>query len=183
VSLRAWVIQAFLLEAAARDRLGEPDAAERAAERALALAQDDGMLVPFLLHPAPGLLERHARHCRSHAGLISQILNLRADQKPTSPPGEPEFLPEPPGNEGGGGGAQAMCGGLPEALSDSETRVLRYLPTNLTAPEIAGQLYLSVHTVKTHMRHVYNKLGAHGRGEAVETARAHGLLPAPSWRP
>ena len=89
VSLRPWVTQAFLLEATARDRLGDWDAAERATEHALALAQADGMLVPFLLHPAPGLLQRHARHCRSHAGLISQILSLRVGQEPTSPPGEP----------------------------------------------------------------------------------------------
>lgn len=53
---------------------------------------------------------------------------------------------------------------------------MRYLPTHLTAPEIAGQLYLSVNTVRTHMRHVYEKLGAHGRQEAVERARALGLL-------
>jgi LuxR family maltose regulon positive regulatory protein len=69
---------------------------------------------------------------------------------------------------------------LPEPLSDSETRVLRCLPTNLTAPEIAGQLYLSVHTVRTHMRHIYDKLAAHRRQEAVERARALGLLATSS---
>jgi LuxR family transcriptional regulator, maltose regulon positive regulatory protein len=51
----------------------------------------------------------------------------------------------------------------------------------LSAPEIADQLYLSVNTVKTHMRHVYDKLGAHRRHEAVERARTLGLL-APSPR-
>ncbi|WP_424564483.1 response regulator transcription factor [Trebonia sp.] len=58
---------------------------------------------------------------------------------------------------------------------------MRFLPTNLSAPEIADQLSLSVHTVRTHMRNVYAKLGAHGRTWAVEQARAHGLL-ARSWR-
>jgi LuxR family maltose regulon positive regulatory protein len=71
--------------------------------------------------------------------------------------------------------------GLREPLSQAETRVLRYLPTKLSAPEIAGQLYLSVNTVKTHMRHLYDKLGVHRRHEAVEQARALGLL-APSPR-
>jgi LuxR family transcriptional regulator, maltose regulon positive regulatory protein len=70
---------------------------------------------------------------------------------------------------------------LAEPLTDSETRVLRYLPTNLSAPEIAGQLSVSVNTVRTHMRHVYEKLGAHRRAGAVERARALGLL-APSPR-
>ncbi|HYZ55771.1 MAG TPA: LuxR C-terminal-related transcriptional regulator [Streptosporangiaceae bacterium] len=156
-SPRGWLVRAFLLEAIARDALGEAAAAGRALERALDLAEPDGLLLPFLLHPAPGLLERHARHRTAHAALISETLNLLAGtRRPASPPGEPGHLCEP--------------------LSDSETRILRYLPTNLTAPEIAGQLYLSVNTVRTHMRHVYAKLAAHRRAEAVERARALGLL-------
>jgi LuxR family maltose regulon positive regulatory protein len=59
--------------------------------------------------------------------------------------------------------------------------VLRYLPTNLTGPEIAGELYVSFNTVRTHMRHLYAKLGTHRRAEAVKHARALGLL-APSAR-
>jgi LuxR family maltose regulon positive regulatory protein len=70
---------------------------------------------------------------------------------------------------------------LREPLSSAEARVLRYLPTKLSAPEIADEMYLSVNTVKTHMRHLYDKLGAHRRHEAVEQARALGLL-APSPR-
>ena len=48
-----------------------------------------------------------------------------------------------------------------EPLSQAATRVLRYLPTGLTVPEIAEQLYLSANTVRTHLRHIYQKLGAH----------------------
>jgi len=47
-------IQAFLLEAIARDALRDPGAASRALERALDLAEPDGLLLPFLLLPAPG---------------------------------------------------------------------------------------------------------------------------------
>jgi LuxR family maltose regulon positive regulatory protein len=47
--------------------------------------------------------------------------------------------------------------------------------------EIAGQLYLSVNTIRTHMRHIYDKLDTHRRHEAVERARDLGLL-APSGR-
>jgi LuxR family maltose regulon positive regulatory protein len=68
---------------------------------------------------------------------------------------------------------------LNQQLTGSETRVLRYLPTHLTAPDIANELCLSVNTVNTHTRHVYAKLGAHSRQEAVDSARALGLL-APS---
>ena len=75
----------------------------------------------------------------------------------------------------------ARVPGLDEQLTDSETRVLRYLPTNLTGPEIAAELWLSVNTVSTHTRHLYAKLGVHSRHEAVDRARALGLL-APSAR-
>jgi LuxR family transcriptional regulator, maltose regulon positive regulatory protein len=68
---------------------------------------------------------------------------------------------------------------LTAPMSESELRVLRYLPTNLTVPEIAGELFVSSNTVKTHVRNVYAKLGSHRRTEAVERARDLGLL-APS---
>ncbi len=71
---------------------------------------------------------------------------------------------------------------LREPLSESELRVLRYLPTNLTMQEIASELHVSVNTVKAHARHLYAKLGSHSRGEAVDQARALRLL-APSARP
>jgi LuxR family maltose regulon positive regulatory protein len=63
----------------------------------------------------------------------------------------------------------------------SELRILRYLPTNLSAAEIASEIHVSVYTVKTHMRHLYAKFGVHKRSAAIERARAMGLL-APSSR-
>jgi LuxR family transcriptional regulator, maltose regulon positive regulatory protein len=71
---------------------------------------------------------------------------------------------------------------LVDPLSRSEIRVLGYLPTNLSTPDIARELSLSVHTVRTHVCHLFAKLGAHGRTEAVARARALGLL-APSAQP
>jgi LuxR family maltose regulon positive regulatory protein len=47
-----------------------------------------------------------------------------------------------------------------EGLSPGELRVLRYLPTNLSRPEIASELSVSVNTVNTHIRNVFAKLGA-----------------------
>jgi ATP/maltotriose-dependent transcriptional regulator MalT len=65
---------------------------------------------------------------------------------------------------------------LAEPITESERRVLRYLPTNLSAPEIARDLSVSVSTIRTHMRHLFAKLGVHRRTEAVARARALGLL-------
>ena len=159
--------RAFLLEAISRDALGDPAAASRALERALDLAAPDRALTVFLLHPAPGLLERHARHSTRHATLIAEIQALLATNG-----SEP-----PPGSQPGWAGSR----GLDEQLTHGEVRVLRYLPTQLTGPEIARELFLSVNTVGTHTRHLYAKLGVHSRHEAVDRARALGLL-APSAR-
>jgi LuxR family maltose regulon positive regulatory protein len=161
VTNAGWMSQAFLLEAIARDALGDPVAAERALERALDLAEPDGALFGFLLHPAPELLQGHARRCPAHATVTAEILSLLGPSEPAPPPGSLGGIVPPK---------------LTEPLSGSEARVLRFLPTNLSAPEIAGQLSVSVNTVRTHMRHLYEKLGAHSRTEAVEQARALSLL-------
>jgi LuxR family transcriptional regulator, maltose regulon positive regulatory protein len=160
-SHQVWLIAAFSLEASARDALGEREAAGRALERALDLAEPDGLLFPFLLHPVPDLLERHARQRTAHPALIRKIISVLGRRPPAAPATvPPEHLPEP--------------------LSQAEARVLRFLQTSLSAPEIARELYVSVNTVRTHMRHLYDKLGAHRRLEALDRARALGLLaPVP----
>jgi LuxR family maltose regulon positive regulatory protein len=63
-------------------------------------------------------------------------------------------------------------------LSPGELRVLRYLPTNLSRPEIASQLSVSVNTVNTHVRNIYAKLQASDRSSAVQRARELRLLSA-----
>ena len=65
-----------------------------------------------------------------------------------------------------------------EELSPTELRVLRYLPTNLSRPEIAGELSVSVNTVNTHIRNIYAKLQARDRSSAVRRARQLRLLGA-----
>jgi LuxR family maltose regulon positive regulatory protein len=62
------------------------------------------------------------------------------------------------------------------SLTTAELRVLQFLPTHLSFPEMAERLYVSANTVKTHARSVYRKLGASSRGEAVVRAREVGLL-------
>jgi LuxR family transcriptional regulator, maltose regulon positive regulatory protein len=70
---------------------------------------------------------------------------------------------------------------LREALSETELRVLRYLPTNLRGPEIASELFVSLNTIRAHLRSIYAKLGVHSRADAVNRARELGLL-SPSSR-
>jgi len=161
------MIQALVLAAAAHNRLGDAAKAEDLIERALDLAEADGLLLQFLVTPAPQLLElleRHPRHRTAHAALLSHLIDVLQGSAPTPLARRPEALTE--------------------ELSSSERRVLRYLPSNLSASEIAAELYVSTSTVKTHMRHIYDKLDAHRRTEAVERARTLGLLgPSAPRRP
>jgi LuxR family transcriptional regulator, maltose regulon positive regulatory protein len=78
-------------------------------------------------------------HRTRYASLISEIVDLLAC------PGSPEPAPRDRARRH-------------EPLTGGETRVLRNLPTHLCAPDIARELELSVSTVKTHMRHLYQKL-------------------------
>jgi LuxR family transcriptional regulator, maltose regulon positive regulatory protein len=149
-------IEALTLEAIARDRLGEAVAAGQALERALDLAEPQGQTWIFLTLPeARPLLESHPRHRTIHAALIAELLDRFAGVE-TAGAAEADLLREP--------------------LTNRELTVLRFLPTNLTAAEIATELSVSVHTVKMHLRNVYAKLDVHRRSEAVERARALGLL-------
>jgi LuxR family transcriptional regulator, maltose regulon positive regulatory protein len=74
--------------------------------------------------------------------------------------------------------ARTSPGGA-HSLTTAEIRVLQYLPTHLSFPEIAAELFVSRHTVKTQVLSAYRKLDAHGRSEAVAKARQAGLLPSP----
>jgi LuxR family maltose regulon positive regulatory protein len=161
-----WLAHAWLLEAIARDALGDPAAARDAMRRALDTAEPDRALTAFLLHPpAQELFDRYTPDRPEQAALVAEIRSLL--------PAEPN-----PGAHGGSP-RPADSSRLVDPLSKSEIRVLRYLATNLSTPEIARELSLSVHTVRTHVRHLFVKLGAHDRTKAVARARTLGLL-APS---
>ena len=100
------------------------------------------------------LLEALPRHQSAHAALLTDILDLMHGSSLT--PGD-RHLPA-------------------DELSPGELRVLRYLPTNLSRPEIARDLSVSLNTVSTHIRSIYAKLGADDRSAAVHRARELRLL-------
>jgi LuxR family maltose regulon positive regulatory protein len=104
-----------------------------------------------------GLLETLPRHQTAHGALLADILDiLHGSSRPTG------SKPPPPGEE----------------LSPGELRVLRYLPTNLSRPEIAGELSVSPNTVNAHIRSIYAKLQVGDRSSAVRRARELRLLAA-----
>jgi LuxR family maltose regulon positive regulatory protein len=151
----AWAatIEARLFDAVAARELGDASGAEASIERALALSEPEGTVLPFALVPVGEVLERHGGHRTAHATLLSKVLDLLAGSSPSS--------------------RSAL---LLDPLSDAALRVARYLPGNLKGPEIAAELCVSPNTVRTHLRHIYAKLNAHSRSEAVTRARQLGLL-------
>jgi LuxR family maltose regulon positive regulatory protein len=149
-------VEAYLLDAFACRDLGEVRASQEAVEQALDLAEPDRLILPFAMTGAWRLLETVPPHGTSHAALVTDILDASR------------------GPRRDGLNQSAM---MPAAeLSKSELRVLRYLPTNLTRREIAGELSVSLNTVDTHIRRIYAKLGAADRTAAVERGRELRLL-------
>ena len=152
------VVETHLLAGLAHRELGDQRAANQAAERALGLAETDRLVLPFAMTGSAELLEALPRHETAHAALLADILDIvhgssLAAKDQSSPP-------------------------LAEELSPTELRVLRYLPTNLSRPEIASELSVSVNTVNTHVRNIYAKLQARDRSSAVQRARDLRLLSA-----
>ena len=152
------VLEAHLLAGLAYRQLGDQRAANQAAERALALAEADRLVLPFAMTGSAELLEALPRHQTAHGALLADILDVLRGSSPADE--EQPALP------------------LTEELSPGELRVLRYLPTNLSRPEIAGELSVSLNTVSTHLRSIYAKLQVGDRSSAVQRARELRLLTA-----
>jgi LuxR family maltose regulon positive regulatory protein len=149
-------VEAHLLDAFACRDLGEERASREAVEQALNLAEPDRLILPFAMTGAWQLLETVRRHGTSHAALVADILDAIRGSGPGGP-SQPAARPV-------------------EELSRGELRVLRYLPTNLTRRQIAGELSVSLNTIDTHIRRIYAKLGAADRTAAVERGRELRLL-------
>jgi LuxR family transcriptional regulator, maltose regulon positive regulatory protein len=152
------VVEADLLAGLAYRELGDQRAANQAAERALALAESDRLVLPFAMTGSRELLEALPRHETAHAALLADILDVLHGSSPAAK--EQSSLPPT------------------EELSPGELRVLRYLPTNLSRPEIAGELSVAPSTVSTHVRSIYAKLQVRDRSSAVQRARELRLLAA-----
>lgn len=144
------------VEAAARTALGERRRAHQLVEEALDLATPHGHRRVFTQGGADlrALLAEHLDTGTAHRALVSELLNATA-------PGKDDHSPTP---------------GLTEPLTERELTILRYLQSTLSNGEIAAELFLSVNTVKTHVRNIYQKLGAPRRREAVRRARELRLL-------
>jgi LuxR family maltose regulon positive regulatory protein len=157
-----------LAAAAERGRRGDAAGALEAAERALALA-----------HRGAGVLEeseclRVLSVARARTGHDAGARRARSEAAALA-----ATCPDP------GRLAARLAGGSPvtapahtaEGLSSRELDILRLLATELSQREIGTELYVSMNTVKTHVKNIFFKLSVGSRDEAVGRARELGLLP------
>jgi LuxR family maltose regulon positive regulatory protein len=150
-------IQGCLVDALALDALAQHDAAAAALELALDHAEPGGLRrlpIGFGRSVQP-LLRRQLRRGTEHRALVGELLDALDDASGRHHSPSP-FVTEP--------------------LSPRERAVLRYLPTMMSNQEIASELFVSVNTIKTHLKAIYRKLDVPDRREAVRRARRLELL-------
>jgi LuxR family maltose regulon positive regulatory protein len=145
-----------LVDALASDALGDHDRAAMSLDRALSLAEQGGLRRSFLDAGAPArsLLARYRQRVPTSWSYLDELLQASAESAQVT-----VAIPR-----------------LIEHLTDREHTVLRYLPSLMTYEEIAGDLYVSLNTVKSHAYGIFRKLGVTGRRQAVRTARELHLL-------
>lgn len=150
--IEAWLLLALIEEAG-----GERPAAAKALERALELAEEEQICGPFLMRgdALRALLERQAERGTEHPAMLEVLLDGIGQRSH----------------------ATSASAALAEPLTERELQLLRYLPTMLRNAEIGAETFVSLNTVKTHLRSIYRKLEVTNRADAVERARTLGLLP------
>lgn len=163
-------VESWMVRAAEAVGRAEVDVAQRDLERALRLAAPERLRRPFADAPAPlrELLRPGGDLAGRHPWLVPTSAHVgRGDQAArTSHTVAPRTL------------ARAEPSFAPAPLTAKEREVLEYLADLLTTDEIAARMYVSVSTVRSHIRHILRKLGVARRNEAVRRAWELGLLPS-----
>jgi LuxR family maltose regulon positive regulatory protein len=153
---RVSAVAAWILTALTADSQGRSSVSSEALSRALAAAEPELIRRPFRTFDTNRVMVLAERQ-----QWLTELRGAAGDGVLAEITGEIPIVGPPP-----------SVG----PLSEREIDVLQYLPTVLTAGEIAENLGISVNTVKAHMRSIYRKLGAARRREAVVTARQSGLI-------
>jgi LuxR family transcriptional regulator, maltose regulon positive regulatory protein len=148
-------LQALLTDALISYRSGEVAHGRRSLQQAARLGRPEGYRLPFLQDWA--WIQSALRHDPDLASSYRQL----------APAGKPLGDDQPAGPASTAAGAPVVT----DELSDREREVLQRAAPMLSNAEIAGELYISVNTVKTHLGSIYRKLGAADRRQAVRCAR------------
>ena len=155
-------IEIMILQSLSYQARDETDQAVSVLEKALCLAKPEGFIRIFVDEgpPMARLLYKALEN-----GISPEYVQRLLAAFPVAESGEDTSTKGPVDQSG-----------LIDPLSEREIEVLQMIANGLTNQEISDRLFLSVHTVKTHTRNIYGKLGAHHRTEAVVKAKAFGIL-------
>jgi len=171
------IIECHLLKALAFEKSGRRDQAMAALEQALILAEPEGYTRPFVDMGEPlrlliadfgAWIERQQRGgigVRAYA-YAEKLLSVLGEDFPSSHDMAFSKIEN----------RKSKIENLIEPLSDREMDVLRLLDSSLSTAEIAEALFVSVHTVRSHLKNIYSKLDVHSRYEAVARAKGISLL-------
>jgi LuxR family maltose regulon positive regulatory protein len=162
VEARGWtrfVINVLVVQAMALQKQGDTLQALTALERVLSLAAPEGYVRVFVDEGEP--MVRLLRQAASR-GIAPEYASklLAAFEGEMKAADSSSTFPSP----------------LVEPLSEREMEVLRLLTTSLSSTEIAEELVISVHTVRSHIKSIYGKLNVHKRMDAIQRAKELGLL-------
>lgn len=155
VRLARWLVDAQLSYSS-----GDHARGRQALEQALRLGEADQLRLPFAMERSwiRPVLRRDPDLARAHHRLLEPGLVSAGRRK------------------GYDGSAAEQAPLIVDQLSEREREVLRHVAAMLSTAEIAAEMYISVNTVKTHLKSIYRKLAAAHRGEAVRRARQLDLL-------
>jgi LuxR family maltose regulon positive regulatory protein len=156
-----YLIESLVVRAVALQAQGRPDRAYADISRALTLAKPEGFVRLFVNEGSP--IEALLKRAVAKGTAVDYARHLLAELAKETPVSAtaPQRTP--------------LISGI-DPLTERELDVLRLLPTHLSSTEIAEQFYVSKNTVRSHIGHIYDKLGVHSREEAVQRARELGLL-------
>ncbi|MFY9928634.1 MAG: helix-turn-helix transcriptional regulator, partial [Streptosporangiaceae bacterium] len=162
-------LEAWLVEARIAQLTGDGERSRRCLEHALRLAEPEQWRLPFVLHQewlGHGM-ERHPGLARAGRELLGAAPVTRDGPAMPDPAAgrEPQLLPD-----------QRFRSGrdvplVVDELSDREREVLGHVSELLGTAEIAAEMFVSVNTVKSHLKSSFRKLGVASRNEAVRRAR------------
>ena len=156
------MIEILVVQALAFQAQGNVSQALASLERALALAEPEGYVRIFVDEGEPMrlLIEKQSRsRNKTFPGYVDKLLAAFA---------QPTAVPQPKVED-----LQSM---IIEPLSERELEVLKLLGTELSGPEIARELIVSLNTLRTHTKNIFNKLGVNNRRAAVRRAEELDLL-------
>ena len=159
-----WEIEVLILQALALQAQRDTDRALASLQRALALAELEGYARVFVDETSPGgegapmasLLHRAAQRSR-YAGKILAVLEAQ-------------------NRDSGQRLGQSQPSSLVEPLTPREREILHLVASGASNQEISQELFITVNTVKTHITHIYGKLGVTRRTQAASRARELGLI-------